>query len=118
DQVIVLTGATSGCYLIVSVNSATQLTLSTLYDGLFPTSGAPVPSPVGTANGLSFVVRTFWPQRRVMSELLLQAAGLDPTDDDAVGTIVNPSALKRPCALGTLHMIYSALAAAATEPAN
>ena len=34
DQVIVLTGDISGCYPIVSVDSATQLTLSTLYDGL------------------------------------------------------------------------------------
>ena len=117
DQVIVLTGATSGCYPIVSVDSATQLTLSTLYDGLFPTSGDPVASPAGTATGLTFVIRTFWPQRRVISELLLQAAGLDPTDD-AAHTIVNPESLRRPCTLGTLHMIYSALAAAATDPKN
>ena len=42
DQVIVLIGGTSGCYPIVTVDSATQLTVSVLYDGLFPTSGDPV----------------------------------------------------------------------------
>ena len=116
EQVIVLTGATSGSYPIVSVDSATQLTLSVLYDGLFPTSGDPVPSPLGTANGLEYVIRTFWPQRRIVSELLLQAAGLDPSDPDAEHKIMNPDALRRPCTLGTLHLIHSALAAAATEP--
>src|SRR5687767_7938560 len=80
DQAIILTGATSGSYPIVSVDGATQLTLSVLYDGLFPTSSVPAPSPPGTANGLAFAIRTFWPQRRIISELLLQAAGIDPAD--------------------------------------
>ena len=119
DQVIILTGATSGSYPIVSVDSATQLTLSVLYDGLFPTSGGDVtPSPPGTATGLAYVIRTFWPQRRIVSELLLQAAGIDPADPDAEQQVFNPSELKRACTLGTLHLIYSALAAAAAEPAN
>src|SRR5215207_4924200 len=118
DQVIVLTGATAGSYPIVTVDGATQLTLSVLYDGLFPVSGDPVPSPPGTANGLAYVIRTFWPQRRIVSELLLQAAGLDPADPDAEQQILNPIALNRACALGTLHLIHSALAAAAEAPEN
>ena len=118
EQVIILTGATSGSYPIVSVDGAQQLTLSVLYDGLFPTSGDPTAAPPGTANGLAYVVRTFWPQRRIVSELLLQAAGLDPSDPDAEQQILNPDALKRACTLGTLHLIYSALAGAAAEPAN
>jgi hypothetical protein len=116
DQVIVLTGATSGSYPIVAVDSATQLTISALYDGLFPTSGDPTPTPPGTANGLDYVIRTFWPQRRIISELILTAAGLDPGDAAAADKILNPSALVRPCTLGTLHLIYSALAAVAEEP--
>jgi hypothetical protein len=116
DQVIVLTGATAGCYPIVSVDGATQLTLSVLYDGLFPTSGDPVSSPPGTANGLSFAIRTFWPQRRIVSELLIQAAGLDPSDPDIELKIINPEALQRACTLGSLHLVYSAVAAAAADP--
>ena len=117
DQVIVLTGATSGSYPIVSVDSATQLTLSVLYDGLYPTSGDPVPSPPGTASGLAYVVRTFWPQRRIVSELIVSACGLDPADVEAAAEqIVNPVALKHACTLGSLHLVYSALAAAAEEP--
>jgi hypothetical protein len=119
DQVIVLTGGTSGSYPIVSVNSATQLTLSVLYDGLFPVAGEPaIASPVGTASGLAYVVRTFWPQRRIVSELLMQAAGLDPADADVEQKILNAEALRRASTLGTLHLIHSALAAAAEEPEN
>lgn len=118
DQLIVLTGATTGTFPIAAVNSATQLSLSVLYDGLFPTSGSGIPSPVGTATGLTFAVRTFWAQRRVVSELMIQASGLDPGDASSSDCIINPAALKRACALGALHMIYSALAGAATDPTN
>jgi len=119
DQVIVLSGSLAGSYPIVSVDSATQLTLSVLYDGLFPETGAKTPSPAGTATGLSFAVNTFWPQRRVVSDLLLRAAGVDP--DSTVtqpAQIANSEALRRPCVLGTLQMIYNALAAAAATPTN
>src|SRR5688572_9351031 len=56
DQAIVLSGSIAGAFPIVSVDSATQLTLSVLYDGLFPTTGNPVASPVATANGLTYAV--------------------------------------------------------------
>jgi len=115
-QVIVLAGGTSGSYPIVTVDSATQLTISTLYDGLFPLSGSPTPSPVATAADLGFVIRTFWPQRRVVSDLLLAAAGVDPTREDIDDVVVNVEVLRKPATLGTLQMIYSALAAAAAEP--
>src|SRR5437773_3265922 len=118
DQVIVLTGDTSGSYPVVSVDSATQLTISALYDGLFPTTGGATPTPPGTASGLDFVIRTFWPQRRIISELILVAAGLDPADAAAADKILNPSSLVRACTLGTLHLIYSALAAVADKPTD
>jgi hypothetical protein len=116
EQVVVLSGAHSGSYPIVSVDGATQLTLSVLYDGLFPAAGSPAASPVSTVNGLAYAIRTFWPQRRVVSELIVQAAGLDPGDPQSSDRIINAENLKRACTLGTLHMIYSALAAAAAEP--
>jgi hypothetical protein len=115
DEVIVLSGALAGSFPIVSVNSATELTLSVLYDGLFPDSGSVVASPVGTAADLAFAVRTFWPQRRVVSDLISRAAGIEP-DDESPAVVVNAQALRRPCALGTLQMIYNALAAASSAP--
>jgi hypothetical protein len=118
DQIIVLSGGTEGSYPILSVNSATQLTISALYDGLFPISGNPTATSPGSAAGLAFVIRTFWPQRRIVSELILAAAGLDPGDPTSADKIIKPASLKRACALGTLHLIYSALTAVATEPSN
>lgn len=114
---IVLSNGIAGTFPIVSVDSATQLTLSALFDGLHPPEGAPEASPIGTFSNLSFVIRSFWAQRRVVSELLLQASGLDPTAD-AAETILNPGALRRACSLGTMHLIYSALAAASEHPTN
>jgi hypothetical protein len=115
DEVIVLSGALAGSFPIVSVNSATELTLSVLYDGLFPDAGSGVASPVGTAADLTFAVRTFWPQRRVVSDLISRAAGIEP-QDDSPAVILNAQSLRRPCALGTLQMIYNALAAASSTP--
>ena len=118
-QVIVLSGTVAGSYPIVSIDGAAQLTLSVMYDGLYPESGPIVPGPVGTAIDLAYAVRTFWPQRQVVSDLLTRAAGIGPeTGAAASAQIINTQALRRPCALGTLQMIYSALAAAAAEPAK
>jgi hypothetical protein len=50
----------------------------------------------------------------VISEMLVQAIGLEP---DESAQITNADALRRPCVLGAIQMIYSALAAAASEPA-
>ncbi|HRK32402.1 MAG TPA: hypothetical protein PLD59_15160 [Tepidisphaeraceae bacterium] len=111
ENIIYIGGAIDGTFPIVEVNSSTQLTLSVLYDKLFndpatPGRGGP------DATGVDFAIRTFWPQRQVVSDLILQAAGLDPGDAQK---ILNPLVLKRACVLGTLQMIYNALAAAATE---
>lgn len=117
NQVVVLSGDIAGSFPVLSVDSATQLTISVLYDKLFPDDGDPEASPVGTGSGLSFVIRTFWPQRHVVSEILAQAAGILPGDSrNANAVIMNPEALRRPCLLGTLQLIYSALAAVVDAP--
>jgi hypothetical protein len=116
-QVLVFSGTVAGSFPIFSVNSATTLTISVLYDKLFDET--PEASPVATATGLTFVIRTFWPQRQVVSEILQQAAGLIPGDPrSANATILNPQSLKRPCVLGTLQLIYSALSAVSGAPAE
>src|SRR5690348_4588329 len=71
NQVIALDGSINGCFPIVSVDSATQLTLSVLYDQLFDEN--PEASPIVSSTGIPFTIRTFWPQRIVISEMLLQA---------------------------------------------
>lgn len=115
DGVICLLGTIVGSYPIVKVDSATQLTLSVLYDGLRPASGDPVAVPVATAVNQPFAVRTFWAQRRVVSDMIAAVAGLD---GDSPPLLMNAPALVRPCALGTLQMVYNALAAIVEEPAE
>jgi hypothetical protein len=107
----------AGAFPIVSVDSDTTLTLSVLYDGLFPTDGsAGAASHVGTASSQAFAIRTFYPQRQTVTRLLLQAAGVDPAAVNAEAAVVDSEVMKRACALGTLQMIYSALAASSTSP--
>jgi hypothetical protein len=118
-QVIVLSGALAGCYAITGVTGAYVLEISALYDDLFPDSGPP-PAPVGlgVASGLGYAIRTFFAQRKVVSDLLLQSVGIVPGSAQAqTAAVLNPSVLRRACVLGTLQMIYSAIAAAASEPA-
>jgi len=115
NQVVVLSGAVAGSFPVLAVNSATSLTVSVLYDKLF--DDPPVAGPIATATGINFVIRTFWPQRSVISEILQQSAGLIPGDPRTAGaTIINLAVLRRPCVLGSLQLIYSALSAIADAP--
>src|SRR5690348_8470769 len=54
-QVIVLSGIVTGSFPIVSVDSATELTISALYDQLFSTTGDPQPGPIATATSVPFI---------------------------------------------------------------
>jgi hypothetical protein len=120
-NVIVLSGAVVGCFPIVAVPDPSYLQLSVLHEEMFPAAGEPAPTLVspGGATGVDFVIRSFWPQRRVVSDLLAQAIGLSPgTSEASCATILNPQTLRRACVLGTLQMIYSAMAAVADEPAK
>jgi hypothetical protein len=119
-QVLVLGGAVVGCFVVTGVTGPDDLAISVLYDDLIPAAG-PAPGALGyaTASGVTFAVRTFWAQRKTVSDLLLQAVGIVPgTAEALVAAVLNPEALRRACALGTLQMIYSAIAAAADEPAK
>jgi hypothetical protein len=117
DSVVVLTGSVAGSFPIISIDSASTCTISVMYEDLYPEDGVPAPAPVGTASGLTIAIRTFGPQRSIVSELLKQSAGIEPTSDPFnAPQIVNPKAMKRACVLGSLQMIYNALAAATGAP--
>lgn len=105
-----LRGAIEGCFPIVSVDSASTCTLSVLYDGLDQTPAVPV-SP-GSAASLNVTIRSFYPQRRIISDLLTRMAGVDSAAGE---TLLNVEDFTRPCALGALHLIYMAISTAATE---
>ena len=113
-EVIYLGGSIDGCFPIVSIDSGTELTLSILYDKL--TGDPPTPARIGPdPSDIPFVIRTFWAQRSIVTQLLLQFLGLTPEQFDAV---LNPEALRRACTLGALQMIYSAMSAAAPDAAG
>lgn len=114
EHVVTLGDPVAGSFPIVSINSSTVLSLSVLHDQLYPAEGAGEPWAPFSGSGIGYSIRTFWPQRAIVSELLLQAARVKRQN---VASILNPEVLKRPCVLGSLQMIYTALAAAASEPA-
>jgi hypothetical protein len=111
DDVVVLAGEISGSFPITAV-SGPRLTISVLYDGLFPDRKDGSTGPIGTTRDVAFSIRTFTAQRQCISNLMLAAAGVT----DGLAAIVNTQALRRPCAIGTLQMIYNALAAASSAP--
>lgn len=117
DMVLVLQGLDlDGSYPIVSIDSDVQMTVSVFHDPLLPDEGMANPAPVATGLDYPFWVRTFSPQIRVVTDLLKHASGIVPGTATQNATVTNPSALRRPCVLGTLQMIYNALAAAAATP--
>jgi hypothetical protein len=99
---------------IIAVSSATVLTVSVMHGGLYGDDGSVNPVPPKAGSGLAFDVRTFSPQIKEISDALLQAAGIMPgTDDETTVTILNTEALRRPCVLGTLSLVFRALATTA-----
>lgn len=114
-HVVVLDAPVAGSFPVFKVNSPTELLLTVLYDDLHPSAQEEDPDPIspGEGTGLNYRIRTFSPQRQSVSEQLLQAAGVK---SEEVSTIINPQVFRRPCVLGTLQMIYIALAANADDP--
>jgi hypothetical protein len=110
-EIVCVGGTVDGCFPIVSIDSATQLTVSVLYDKLFETPSEPVRA-AASATGVPVVIRTFWPQRTMVSALFLNLLGLESDQHSAV---LNPDALRRACVMGTLQMVYSAMSAASPD---
>lgn len=113
-HVAVVGSELKGCFPIVAIETAQSLKVSVIYEGLGDDPIEPKSPPL--SGTVPFVIRTFWPQRVVVSELLAHAAGIGVArTGETPAAIVNPQTLRRACALGTLQLIYSALAAASTD---
>lgn len=115
--VLTLSGDLAGCYPIMAVVSATVLTISSFHESLF-TDNPAAPSPVGTGGGIAFVVRTFAPQREIVSDLIRAAAGVGAGTRCPNAVVLISPQLRNAAVLGTFQLIYSALAAASAEPAD
>lgn len=105
-----VSGAIDGCFPIVSIDSETTCTLSVMYDGL--DQSPPLPVSPGAGEDLAVAVRSFYPQRKIVSDLLTRMAGIEP---DGTASVLNVEDFRKPAVLGTLHMIYSAMSTAAFE---
>jgi hypothetical protein len=108
-QIATLTGSIAGSYAIVAVTSATTCKLS-LNDESLAVGGAS--APIGAAGGLGVIIRTFYPQRKIISDLLCRLASIEPADAER---ITNPDALARATALGTLQLIFHTLSGVSAE---
>lgn len=112
-EVACVGGAIDGCFPVASIDSATQLTVSVLYDKLFDDPAEPARAGASAA-GVLVVIRTFWAQRKVVSDLLLNLLDVPADRPEAV---LNPESLRRACTLGALQMVCSAMAAVSESAA-
>lgn len=108
EHVIALGGEVDGCFPITSVDGTTAISISVMNA---PEESLP---PISSAGPIPFAIRTFRPQRAIVSQLIAQAAGIDSPDGN-VPSLLNANVLKRPCTLGTFQLVYSALAAVAED---
>ena len=115
-QVVYLSGATvDGAYEVVSVDSATQLTVSVVRAGREDAALAP---PAGT--GLSYRVSTYDPQAEEVAYGLLQYFGLEATASEAAadaGDILETRALRQASVFGVLAGVFAAAAGGEEEDA-
>jgi hypothetical protein len=102
-----------GCFPIISVDAADTLTLSVNYG-----EAAEAPSPVGSAMGVAFAVRTFRPQLELAGTVIRALAGVGPGTTLPEAELLPSPQLRHATALGALELIYRALTTAAAEPAG
>lgn len=110
--VLTLTAEAGGSFPVVNLVNATQLRVSA-NDEAFIEDGAA--SPAGNASNQPFVVRTFYPQRKMITEMINNAAGIGVGTALPEAMLLSNPALKRACVLGTFHVIYNAIRAMNAE---
>jgi hypothetical protein len=108
-QVIYLHNGESldGCYEIVSVDSATQLTVSVLRQS---EDDNPVAPPGGSE--ISYRIGTFDPQAEEVAYGLLQYFGIETVEDEefSVGEILNQRVLRQASVFGVLSTVFASAA--------
>ena len=106
-QVVYLRNGESldGCYEIVSVDSATQLTISVLRQS---EEDDPVAPPSGSE--ISYRISTFDPQAEEVAYGLLQYFGIEAIEDEAAeaGEILNVRTLRQTSVFGVLSTVFAA----------
>ena len=101
-------GVVDGAYEIVSVDSATQLTVSVVRADTGDSAVAP---PVAT--GISYRVSTFDPQACEVSFELTEHFGIgpgNPASEVDAGDVMDTSALKRVSVFGVISVVYAMMA--------
>ena len=99
-------GKIDGCYEVVSVNSATELTISVLRAG---GNDAVVPPPTDAGAGaITFRICTYSPQAEVAAELLLDYFGIG-LSDSLQQEVVNAADLRLASVFGVLSAVFEGL---------
>ena len=111
-----LDGMINGAYEIVSVGSATQLTISVVRGDV-----EQAPIAVGSATGLIYRIITFAPQAADAAFALSQQLGLKPGCPDSqygFEDLTDASVLKQASVLATIAIIYGSLYGSGTGAAS
>ena len=105
-----------GCYEVVSVDSATVLTVSIVRPNDDTTAIAP---PTGT--NISYRISTFGPQTEEAAYGLLQYFGIDSSESDElvdVNDIADPTVLRQASVFAVLASVFASSAASSHDNAN
>ena len=93
-----------GCYEVVSVDSATQLTVSVVRQSL---EDDPIAPPSGSE--ISYRVSTFDPQAEEAAYSLLQYFGIEATDEEGgrENEVLNSRALRQTAVFAVLSLVFA-----------
>ena len=106
-------GSLDGAYEIVSVDSATQLSVSVIRSNPDDTAVAPT-----DATDISYRVCTFGPQASEVGFRLTEYFGIKPGNPASIydaGDVLDTEVLKRAAAFGVISIVYAMLASKAKD---
>ena len=109
-----VTGSLDGAYEIISVDSATQLTVSVVRSDSSETAVAPAPS----ASDVAYRISTFGPQANEVGFQLTEYFGIspgDPASEIEIGDILDTSVLRLASVFGVISNVYAMLASKARD---